>query len=61
MGNDAPLNSLKESNASPRMKTMEGKRIGAHFLAYNTFGVRGACWSFEMGTRTSDECVSYSY
>jgi hypothetical protein len=39
---DTPPNSLKDSNVNLKMKTIE-KRIGVHFLAYNTLGVRGAC------------------
>jgi hypothetical protein len=27
--------------ASPKVKTMEGERVGAHFLANNTLGVEG--------------------
>jgi hypothetical protein len=66
MHNDTPSNSLKDSNASPKMKTTDKMKtteegVGARSVAHNTFGVRGACWSFRMGTRTSDKHVNYSY
>jgi len=54
-------NFLKDSNASPKMKTMEGERVGACSLTRNIFGVRGACWSSGMGTRMNDKHVNYSY
>ncbi len=38
---DTPLSSLMDSIASPKMKTMEGKGIGAHSLACNTSRVEG--------------------
>jgi len=37
----------------------EGVRV--HYLACNTLGVRGACWSSRMGTRTNDKWVNYSH
>jgi hypothetical protein len=40
---DAPLNSLKDSNANPKMKSIEEERIGACFLVRNTSEVTGAC------------------
>jgi len=58
---DAPLNSLKYSNVSPKMKTMEEEGVGVHSLAHNTSRVKRACWSFEMGIKTSDKRVNYSY
>ncbi len=58
--NDAPPNSLKDSNASPKMKSIE-ERIGARFLAHSTFRVRGVCWNPEMETRMNDKQVNYSY
>jgi hypothetical protein len=51
---DAPPNFLKDSNASTKMKTTE-KGIGVHSLTHNILGVRRACWSFEMGIRTSEK------
>ncbi len=57
---DAPLNSLKDSNASPKVKITK-KEIGAHSLVCSTSRVRGACWSSRMGTGTNDKCVNYSY
>ncbi len=55
--NDAPSNSLKDSNANPKMKTIEEEKIGVHFLVRNTLGVRGACWSSKMGIRMRDKRV----
>jgi hypothetical protein len=58
---DTPSNSLKDSNVSPKVKTMEEKRIGVHFLFRNTFGVKGACWSSKIRIKRSDKWVIYSY
>ncbi len=58
---DAPPNSLMDSTANPKVKTTEGKRIGAHSLARSTLGVERACRSFGMGTRLSDKQVNYSH
>jgi hypothetical protein len=38
---DAPPSSLMDSTLSPKVKTMEGKGIGVHFLARGTSGVEG--------------------
>jgi len=38
---DAPPNSLMDSTASLKVKTTEGKGVGAHSLARNTLGVEG--------------------
>ncbi len=38
---DAPLSSLMDSVVSPKLKTMEGKRVGARSVARNTLGVEG--------------------
>jgi hypothetical protein len=52
---DAPPSSLMDLIASPKVTTTEGKRSwGAHF------GGRGACWSFEMGTRNIGQQINYS-
>ncbi len=56
---DAPSNSLKNSNANSKMKTME-EGVKVLFLVCNTLGVRGGCWSSRMG-RTSDKQINYSY
>jgi hypothetical protein len=58
--NDIP-NSLKDSNASPKMKITKEERVGARSLTHSTFGVRRACWSSRMGTRMNDKLVDYSY
>ncbi len=38
---DTPPNSLKNSNASPKVKTIEEEGVGAQFLTRNTSGVGG--------------------
>ncbi len=38
---DAPPHSLKDSNASPKVKTMEEKGARLHSLVHNTLGVEG--------------------
>jgi hypothetical protein len=50
IGVDTPLNSLKDSNASPKVKTTE-EGIGAQFLIRSIYRVRRVCWSFGMGIR----------
>jgi hypothetical protein len=44
-----PPNSLKDSNANFKMKTMEEKKFGVHSLACSSSGVQKACWSSGMG------------
>jgi len=56
---DAPPNSLMDSTTSPKVKTLEGKIIGARSLACNTSGVE-AVLEFQNGTRMSDKRVNYS-
>jgi hypothetical protein len=55
-----PQNSLKDSNVSLKVKTME-EGIGVHSLIRNTLGVKGVCWSFGMGIRMNEKWVNYSY
>jgi hypothetical protein len=43
------------------MKTMEEEGIGVHSLTCDTSGVKKVCWNFEMGIRTGDKRVDYSY
>jgi len=38
---DAPPNSLMDSTASPKVKTMEGVGVGVRSLVHNTSGVEG--------------------
>jgi hypothetical protein len=52
---DAPPNSLKDSNANPKVKTTKEERIEVHSLGRNTSRVRRVCWNFEIGTRMSDK------
>jgi len=61
MMDDAPPNSLKNSNANLKVKITEEKKVRVHSLVRNTSKVRGACWSFGMGTRINDKWVNYSY
>ncbi len=56
---DAPPNSLKDSNANPKMKTMEGVAICS--LTHNISRVKGLCESSRMKTRTSDKQINFSY
>jgi hypothetical protein len=48
---DAPPSSLMDSTASPKVKTTEGKRVGARSLARNTSQVEGHVgtpkWDYE--------------
>jgi len=57
---NAPSNSLKNSNVSPKVKTKK-KKVEVCSLTRNISRVRGACWSFRMGSRTSDEVINYSH
>jgi hypothetical protein len=41
MGYDAPPDSLMDSIANPKVKTMKGEEIGVCSLACNTLGVEG--------------------
>jgi hypothetical protein len=38
---DTPSSSLMDSTTSPKLKTMEGERVGARSLARSTLGVEG--------------------
>ncbi len=38
---DAPPSSLMDSTTSPKVKMIEGERIGVRSLAHNTMGVKG--------------------
>jgi hypothetical protein len=51
---DAPPNSLKDSNVSSKIKITEEK-IRVCFLTHNILGVRGACWNFEMGIKMNNK------
>jgi hypothetical protein len=57
--NDALPNSLTNSIVSIKVKIVE-KGVGVCSLICNTSGVRGACWSFRMGTKMNDQYVNYS-
>jgi hypothetical protein len=57
--NDAPPNSLKDSNTSSKAKIIEEEGIRVRSLAHNISEVRRVCYSFGMGIRTSDKWVSY--
>ncbi len=57
---DTSLNSLKDSNVSPKVKTMK-ECIEVHSFVLSTLKVRKACWSSMMGTKMSDKQVNYSH
>jgi len=38
---DAPLSSLMDSTASPKVKTLEEEGVRVRFMAHNTLGVEG--------------------
>jgi hypothetical protein len=46
---DAPPSSLKDSVASPKVKTMEAEGVGARSLIYNTLGVEGRAGTSRWG------------
>jgi len=52
---DAPPNSLKDSNGSPKVKIMKEKKVGVHSLVRNILGVKGVSWNSRMGTRMNDK------
>jgi len=54
---DAPPNSLKDSNANLKVKTMKG--VGVCSLVHNTSGVRRTCWSSGMRARMNDKQINY--
>ncbi len=57
-----PPNSWIDSNASPKVKTMEGQRVKAHSLAYNTSEVKGCAglrrWG--LGRMTSKSIFTWT-
>jgi hypothetical protein len=59
--NDTPPNSLKYSNANPKVETTEEKGTWVCSLVHSILGVKGACQSFGMGIKTNDKWVNYSY
>jgi len=59
--NDAPPNSLKDSNVSSKVKTTEEEEVGVCSLTCNILGVKKACSSSKMGIRASDKQVNYSH
>ncbi len=54
MQDDAPPNSLKDSNASSKVKITEKNNSGTLFNSQH-FGIRGACWNFEMGIKMNNK------
>jgi len=46
---DAPPHSLKDSNASSKVKTMKEKKIGVCFLARNTLKIEGRVGALRWG------------
>jgi len=53
--NDAPSNSLKNSDENLKVETMEEERVKVCSLIRNTLGVKGTCWSSGMGTRMNSQ------
>jgi hypothetical protein len=53
--NDTPPNSLKDLDASLKVKTLEKEGVGVCFLACNILGVRPTCWNFRMGIKTNSQ------
>ncbi len=56
---NAPTNSLKDSNESPKMKTMEEEGIGVHSLVQITLGVRECvrALGWGLGRVTSESII----
>jgi hypothetical protein len=48
---NAPPHSLKDSNASPKVKTIKEKGIGVHSLMHNTLGVEGCARAPKWGLK----------
>jgi hypothetical protein len=51
MVHDAPPHSLKDLNASPKVKTTKEERVGVHSLACNTSGVDVHVGTLRWGLR----------
>jgi hypothetical protein len=58
---DTPLNSLKDSNASPKVKKTEENGVGVHSLTHNISEVKRACLNSKMGIKKSNKQVNYSH
>jgi hypothetical protein len=58
---DAPRNSLMDSTMSPKGENSGRVKNWGTLFNLQHFGGRGACWSFEMGTRKNDNQVNYSH
>jgi len=43
------------------VKTLEEEGVGMSSLIRSTLGVRGACWSSEIGIKKNDKRVNYSH
>jgi hypothetical protein len=57
---DAPPSSLMDSTVNPKVKTMEGERVGARSLARNTLGVEGRARATGWGLgRLTSNSISY--
>jgi len=48
---DGPPNSLKDSNANSKVKTMKKEGIGVRSLVHNILGLRGVCQSSKWGLK----------
>jgi hypothetical protein len=57
---NAPPSSLMESTVNPKVKTMEGERVGARSLACSTLGVEGHAGAMGWGLgRLTSNSISY--
>jgi hypothetical protein len=58
---NAPPNSLKDSNANPKVKKTKEKEVGVGFLTHNISGLRRVSLNYRMGTKNSDKRINYSH
>ncbi len=53
--NDTPPHSLKDSDVSLKVKTLEKEGVGVRSLVCSILGVRVTCWSYKMGIKTNSQ------
>jgi len=59
--NDTPPISLMSSTVGPNGENNPTIRNWGMLPGSQHFGGKGACWSFEMGTKKSDKKINYSH
>jgi hypothetical protein len=60
-GGDAPSSSLMDSTISPKVTSMEGKGVGARFLAHNISGVEGRVGTSRWGLKIlTSKSITYT-